>query len=248
MGVHDFSCAIYSKSRDGWQCLEIIPLDTCPTDANQLVTLIYPDPDEENMQTEFDAFLNNAPPSKVPDPLDFLADSDNIFDGYGTTDAVLEFFVFPPDLEVTSENFLDLVRDGKYEKRFFREYKYSWDAWDFHSEHEEEWLNYQRSSDMTIVWRMELASEPDEDKKECVVLRENPNKQVWVRNFSKHAFDEYISSPELNPRLSNIDMIYIAFLYNVDYRGKTRKDLFTELQSVIHQSLVIPSPLPGIVT
>jgi hypothetical protein len=208
MGVHDYSCAIYSKERDGDQCLQI--------------------PQKSNINQNED--INDEPVNN--NEIDFSEDEweENIFtNGVGCSKAYLEIFVFPDTLNVSLENFNDMVRDKKYEKRYFDKYEYSWDSWDFSSrDGDEQELNYRESFDESgIIWKVQ------EGEFVPHLLTENPGKDIWIRNFSPQAYKFYINSEVPHPKMLNIDLCYVCYLFDVDYRTLTRAEAFLAVKAKI---------------
>lgn len=244
MGVHDFSAAIYSRDdKEGEQCLEVPSEAFKPVpDNNVLIVddLMGPEPQKENYDNlnlysldkeVYDdykqIFDEGMEGEEIPDPvgIDIEMYDDGPFDGVGTPNAVLEIFVFPENLNITNENFNQMVKDRKYTKRYFEPYSYSWDGWDFYKGDESDqrnWLNYNDSTDleMTIVWQVK------ESEFRPKILDEYPNSQVWIRNFTEHGYNHYVKANSPSPKLSSIDIAYVAYLFGIDYRDKTRLEAF----------------------
>lgn len=257
MGVHDFSAAIYSRENEGAQDLEVPSEAFKPiTDPNILVTSAFlgPEPKEENyenkefyrldkkMWDENKPIIDEGLQGKaIPDPVGLYREmfDDGPFQGAGTGEAMLEIFIFPKNLQVTNENFDQMVKERKYTKRYFEPYSYRWDGWDFFKGDEsvpENWLNYRDSTDfeMTIVWQVK-ESDDTMDGFRPKILDEYPNQQVWIRNFTKHGYDYYVNADALSPMLDSLDLAYVAYLFGIDYRNKTRSQVFDLIKETINE-------------
>jgi hypothetical protein len=243
MGVHDFSSAIYSRGElEGSQCLSVPPkVDSGAQYGSGILTDEWFGEGEADKNDLEEALAGDdiPNPAEVYDELGYEP-----FEGYGETQAVLEIFIFPADINVTNDNFSDSVAKKLYRKRYFKEYEYHWDGWDFVSGEErteENWMNYRDSSDgdMPIVWQVK------EGEYKPRILSENPNSQVWVRNFTKQEYDFYVMAATPCPEMTNFDLAYTAYLLDIDYRNKTRQETFSQVRAAVMREFNF-DPIPNL--
>jgi len=232
MGVHDFSDAIYSRDgKEGDQCLEILPKANNPFLNNDMLVEDIIGGDDAISDDDFEEIWDNKlKETSIPNPIEIYVEvfQDGPFDGVGTGEAVLEIFVFPLNVNVSRENFNDMVNKKKYIDRYFEPFSYSWDGWDFYKGDEENWMNYNSfaDTDMPIVWKVE-----ETDENTPYILDKHKGFQVWIRNFSKHAYDFYVNANTVSPNLTNLDLAYVAYLFGIDYRKKSRTTVFNEIKN-----------------
>lgn len=248
MGVHDFACAIYSKIKGSQQSLEVMDLRKDPLPDTDLVDDWVKDESENDPELIgiVEETIANNPEERDPTSLildGYGGDPSSIWDGDVTT-AVLEILVYPKG-SLTSAN-LTLKSSVKELTTFlsthtpinkmYKSYDYCWDAHDFYIEGDDrQYLGYNVNREMESIWILPSKAECLEHKDKCdeelySLLAEG---EVIIRNFTKHAYDNYINAPTVNPLLRNIDLAYVANLFGVDYRGKTRSHVFSSTKANI---------------
>jgi hypothetical protein len=218
MGVHDYSSAIYSRGElEGDQCLKIPVSDAIySTDKNN-----EPITNDWAIHAEDEPKILEALAASVeiPDPSTIIEEIAGweMYDGAGSSTAILELFTFASDID-SREEAEAAIASSQYSQRSIVEATYSWDDWDFklHGKY----LNYNEAcdGDMPNFWKV-----PDNSANGC----------TWIRNYTEQEYDYYIKAKKPHAQMSNADLAYVAFLFDIDYRGKTRLEVFNLVHSTI---------------
>jgi len=232
MGLSDFSDAIFSIGElEGQQNLILPNLNDYETEPDDLVTnwVNFPDTTADDME-DGNKYFDILATTPERNPMHIIEPHhDDLFFTGTDGSAILEIVTFPITQKITKNDFARLIQKGNYKSRYYKEYNYSWDNWDFIDPETDEKLGYDDSTSqmMDIIWKV-LDKKGLSNAKS--LKNKHPNEQIWIRNYSKHTFDNYINTNELNPLISNVELSYVCYLLNIDYIGITRLDAFIDIK------------------
>lgn len=236
MGVRDYACYIYNPH--GEQCLPQWELGS-PRPAEACVRPSWLAPDDSEGEDEDVGGAGPAPlsPFELTEPED--ADTGNA--NAGSARALVELFAWPASAAPAGPADA-LERLSGSESYVCVELGYSWDRVDF-----EPRLNYDRAGDGgVVVWR--VADTGPEERVEAPHARAwlDAGYHVWARAADVAGCDRYIFATELNPRVQDDELVYVALRFGLPVTEKsTRGALFASIRERARAGRAFTRPTAG---
>lgn len=239
MGVCDYACYIYNPR--GEQCLPVWELDLPrPAEARVRPSWLAPDDSE-------DEDVDGAEPAPLPPfELTELEDADTGNAGAGSRSALVELFAWPArDAPAGPADALERLSSSEGYARV--PLKFSWDRVDFKPR-----LNYDLAGDGgVVVWRVADAGREERVKEPHARAWLDAGYHVWARAADAGGCDRYIFAAELDPRVQDDELVYVALRFGLPVIEKsTRGALFAAIRECARAGQAFtreprPAPTPG---